>query len=543
MERPRSELGSRRIILRSVLGPEWQLPLRPLERALIADADGTFVFAGVPAGEYQLVFVDGFANSAGTAESVPLVLGSDVEVTVGPGTSYVRAFTRFAQSPDGASAASLTGRVQYAGTQQAISGAFVDIEGARGWHRRIRTGGNGLFVAEGLPRGSYGISVSKSGFVQDDTDEGGATRVTLREGTRTEILLGLKDAGSVAGTLRDRQGEPLANVEVELWIGRHREGRTEVAPVVPRRDRKVSTRTSTDGSFRMHGLREGIYFVRFSGSAVQEAQRSDALGRVVGALKKRQAPTEKLWSEMLQEQSSIRAVPRRETVPLYYPGTPSIQEAQLVRLSAGEHAALGILQLDPHYGFTIRGRVGGMDGRWQGGLSIERVALGPFVSLLPLTGALTGADFEFSSVPNGSYQLIARGRSSRGIDAWGSATVHVADGDATVDLSMRPTANLRGRLVRPDGQGAGVIDVTLVPTGDTSVTTDRPRAVVDEKGRFQFDKLIPGRYVVEANITIEGRRIRLLSEISGSAVDASQKGVVSVRGNPGEASDLVIVAH
>ena len=72
-------------------------------------------------------------------------------------------------------------------------------------------------------------------------------------------------------------------------------------------------------------------------------------------------------------------------------------------------------------------------------------------------------------------------------------------GKYVVTLAARPTGNIRGRLIQPDGSPASGIHVTVSASGQTTTT--------DEKGVFEFGSVLPGTY----QLTAQGLNLRPLS--------------------------------
>src|SRR5262249_18066452 len=133
--------------------------------------------------------------------------------------------------------------------------------------------------------------------------------ITLSPGQRlTNIVLQLMPAGTITGRVFDRDGEPLANVNVEALKYSYQEGQ-RVLNVVQ------AARTNDLGEYRLFWLQPGQYFVSatYSGGTAEELALA---GRGIAT------PAETVG-------------PEEEYIPIYSPGTIDVQSATPINLPAG----------------------------------------------------------------------------------------------------------------------------------------------------------------------------------------------------------------
>ncbi len=190
----------------------------------------------------------------------------------------------------------------------------------------MRTGPDGTFVFIDLPAGSFGVSVWRNGFVEvspHDDDRG--QFVTLRPGQRVDSLtLRLRPTGVIAGQVSDEDREAVQGLEVMALRIKFQPGG----------GKKVSRfgRTVTDdlGNFRIANLPPGSYYVSAGG----------LIEHPMGATGLKQGPT--------------GGMQYRNT---FYPGTPAMDEAQVVKLGP-EGSANDIRFTVPTEGnYAIKGKV------------------------------------------------------------------------------------------------------------------------------------------------------------------------------------------
>lgn len=131
----------------------------------------------------------------------------------------------------------------------------------------------------------------------------------------------------------------------------------------------------------------------------------------------------------------------------------------------------------------------------------------------PRTTSSRGGQFSFGELPPGRYTVeatappgyaLAVPASARRIDI---ASAHAC---AELDLYVRPTGAILGRLTYPDGQPARNVAVQVTGHATPLDQPYVPSAVAqtDPEGNFRVSELPPGRYVVGLNLTDLPDRLR-----------------------------------
>src|SRR6185369_13622788 len=157
---------------------------------------------------------------------------------------------------------SITGYIVKMGTGDPVSKAVVTISaynGGRNQSYTATTTTGGQFAFQNLDPGQYRLSATRSGYVRMEygarTPNKQGLPITVNPGQKlADIILQLMPAGTITGRVFDRDGEPLANVNVEALKYSYQEGQ-RVMNVVQ------SARTNDLGEYRLFWLQPGQYFV------------------------------------------------------------------------------------------------------------------------------------------------------------------------------------------------------------------------------------------------------------------------------------------
>jgi hypothetical protein len=402
--------------------------------------------------------------------------------------------------------ATIRGRVTAADTGAPLRGAEVRLfEGAI---RLTTTNGDGLFELRDVPPGSYKLSVGRAGFI---TLQFGQRRpfdtpstIKVIEGANVTANVALLRGGAVYGRVLDRFGEPATGTRVQAFRSRMTQGRRALVAV------GLPDQTDDTGAFRLYGLPPGDYFVAANAGAI-DVQKRDPL--------------------------------------FYYPGTPSLTQAQVITLGAGAEAAADI-QIFPARTARVSGMVLGSSGEpvpAMINLYSEAVSIspGPGAFQLHADADATGR-FTVENVPPGSYTLSAvnfPGLPQRGGGAPGGVTVSpagiavrvfrgpegvtqplvVADDDISdLTLVTRPSGVVIGRFV-PD---AGVVQPlppglrVSIASGPASGTTHDAATTTSE---FRIQLMGGGPYRFQVEGLAEGWAVKSIQlngvDISDSAID------------------------
>jgi len=214
----------------------------------ITDADGTYIIAGLPAGDYDVCpEAGGFLPECYDDVVDPFAAATPVPVTDGATTSGID----FVLGVGGR----ITGRVtDNAGNP--IEGASVTASLAGAWwgFGTATTDADGNYTIDGLYPGDYRVEAQADGFVReyyrDTIDPSAATPVPVAEGSTTSgIDFALAVEARITGRVTDFQGNPIEDFSVyaTLFEGCCASG---------------WGRTDADGFYVVGGLPTGEYRVR-----------------------------------------------------------------------------------------------------------------------------------------------------------------------------------------------------------------------------------------------------------------------------------------
>jgi Carboxypeptidase regulatory-like domain len=323
----------------------------------------------------------------------------------------------------------------------------------------------GRYEVKELPSGRYTLTASKGGYVMRSYGQ----RRPLDTGRPLEIADGqtlekidfaLPRGGVIAGRIVDEFGEPVTDTTVSALIQRRIGGSRRLVPVMGGRP----AQTNDIGQFRLFGLPPGEYYVA---AGMQPGMFSMGEG----------------------------AESTTGYAPTYYPGTPSLAEAQRVTVNVGEELQLE-LQLVPTRVSKITGTVTDSTGR---AVNSGFVMLQPGEQMT-MPGSAGGAPirpdgtFTVSSVVPGSYHIVAQVGSVGPMEAreMASLAITVAGQDLdNVRLVTSMGATIQGRITY-DGEGAPGANTAPTRLICAPVDFDRPMMMgassgtADSQGQFEL---------------------------------------------------------
>jgi hypothetical protein len=391
--------------------------------------------------------------------------------------------------------------VTAADTGAPLRGAEVRL--FEGGYTLTTTNGDGLFELRDVAAGSYKLSVARAGFITLQFGQrrpfDAPTTIKVIDGANVTANVALLRGGAIYGRVLDRFGEPATSARVQAFRSRMTQGRRALVAV------GLSDQADDTGAFRLYGLPPGDYFVAANVGAVEALKREP---------------------------------------PVYYPGTPSLTQAQAITLGTGAEAAADI-QIVPARTARVSGIVLGSSGEpvpARVGLLSEAVSIapGPFMLQLGADADASGR-FTVENVPPGSYMLTAMnfpGLRSASVSPSGLAVrgdgvfrgpegvtlpLVVADDDISdLTLVTRPGGVLVGRFV-PD---AGVVQP--LPAGlrisiASGPASGRTHDAATVQSDFTIELMGGGPYRFQVEGVPEGWAVKSVQvngvDVTDSAID------------------------
>jgi protocatechuate 3,4-dioxygenase beta subunit len=326
-----------------------------------------------------------------------------------------------------------------------------------------RTDETGRFRLENVEPGAYRLVVERTGYVRREYGQRSANRpvtvLELRPGQQIrDLLFRLERAAVITGRVYDREGEPMAGVQVQASRMAYVNGQPQLVPA-------GSSQTDDRGQYRVYGLSPGRYFL----SATPSAGRFGVFAT--------SGETENY-------------------VPTYYPGTTDPSRAIPLEVKAGDELPGVDLTVEPVEGVRLSGVV--MDATTSdpvpGALVMVLAAQGLVRDLVTARRETTAMDgtFTIRNVPPGSYQLVAIA-AQQGAARAARLPLEVGRTDREgLALRLSATGTLSGR-VRVEGQPNATLEgvrVNLRPR-ELPFALGSGGTRVDPDGTFTTN-LLPG---------------------------------------------------
>ena len=275
----------------------------------------------------------------------------------------------------------------------------------------------------------------------------------------------LPRAGAIGGRIGDENGDPVSPALVTLRQVRYVDGVRTLMPVVESAVRLLFTGGLTDdrGEYRLHSLNAGTYYV----SAEAGPMGIPASG----------------------EPSHL--------APTFYPGTPSLSNAQPVTIAAGEEA----LSISFNLTRVRVSKVGGVVRATGGGpvrANVDLRSVSPIPANLHAGTDENGA-FSIASVAPGDYRLIVSTwpRDDRAPEL-GYLPVTVT-GEDLLDLVVTTgtTATVTGRVVTDTGEPppTGVLIDAVGARADIYTPPSAYRTHVRKDGTFLLSGLLDAHFI------------------------------------------------
>lgn len=293
--------------------------------------------------------------------------------------------------------------------------------------RGTLTDEQGQFELKELPAGRYTLTAMKSGYValsygQRRPVETPRPLVLGDKLVLEKIDFNLPRGGVVTGRVLDEFGEPVSEVMVQVSRFRYLGGQRRLL------NAGRSNQTDDLGQFRVYGLPPGEYYI--------------SAGLMPGM--------------MNQGISGIST----GYATTYYPGTPSLSEAQRITVGVGQETSNIVFSLSPARTAKITGRVLSSEGKPVSGvfLMVRQQSLVDGM-VFGGGGARTRPDgtFELSGITPGDYSIDVQPMNlnpgSGNEPEMASANVTVSGQDISgLTLVMSKGGSARGQIVFDDGK-------------------------------------------------------------------------------------------
>ncbi|HVH25800.1 MAG TPA: carboxypeptidase-like regulatory domain-containing protein [Vicinamibacterales bacterium] len=415
-----------------------------------------------------------------------------------------------AQETPTSGAGVIAGRVVAADTGRPVKRARVsasanELPGGRG----VLTDDNGAFQLVELPAGRYTVSVSKSGFVSLAYGQ----RRPLQPGTPIQLAEGqeirsidvrLPRGSVITGHVYDETGDAMPGVVVRVLRYQYQQG-----------NRRLSTagtaQTDDLGQYRVWGLMPGDYYVDAQsrinlpfGGPVGRGRGGPAAGAIAGLVGAIAGPN--VGNLFTPEDENQKAY-----APTYFPGVPSVEEAQAVTVGLGQTASGIDFALQLVRVARISGRVSNPDGspttRGNVNLTSDIQVAGRGNQLGQNYGSRLSGDgtFAISNIPPGRYLLRARGNNAEW-PQYASLPVTVAGTDISdISVTVAEGATVVGTVSFPSGRTTppdiGQVRISSVAI-DPGLTNSQAR--IEEDHSFKIVAIPAGAHLFRPNGQLRG---------------------------------------
>lgn len=347
---------------------------------------------------------------------------------------------------------------------------------------QVTTGDDGTYSFPNVAPGQYQVVVDRDGFINQEYGQrswvsGTGATLTVAAGQKLAgINVSMIPAGTIAGRLRDENGEPVAGIQVQALSYQYQNGSKTLVSA-----RQVVT--DDLGNYRLYWLTPGDYYV----SAIPNnlGGRRGQPGPPIAQLAQAAGITN--IAGLVGAATAVPAVDEAYA-PTYFPGQIDPENASVVTLPAAQDMTGIDFQLRPIQMLTVSGKVTAVD-----------------VSTIPLTAAQQAAQQRQQgqqAQPNNNNGNNNGGRGNRGNNNNGNnnnnnggrGNFNNNNNNANVNVILSrigPSSNNGGNRGGRGGGGGG--GGRGGPPGGFG-GNNQSRAIVSADGTFQVSNVIPGTY-------------------------------------------------
>lgn len=342
--------------------------------------------------------------------------------------------------------AKIRGRIVDAQSGRPLRGVIVSAYVTDRTYEGAVTDGAGQYEISGVAAGRFRLSARSDGYL---TLNYGQTRpnqsekpVVVIEGQALDnIDFQLPRGGTIAGALRDQNGDPLTGLQVRALNPSYADGRKSLILM------GNIAQTDDRGEYRIYGLPPGAFYVAALGYASPATLES----------------------------------PGASVIPTYFPGTLRFAEAQRVNVRLGDVVTNIDLTL-------VQARMGSVsvtavdpEGRPLATPTLGVRQLGAGVALpFAISAATPGGIFRLNGLTPGDYELRIRGTSPapERTPLIGIGTVTIVNGEAVTGMTLTATklSTGTGRIVVDPAAAKSLGPLTLEAVDLSDSLPYQPRA-------------------------------------------------------------------
>lgn len=402
---------------------------------------------------------------------------------------------------EAAPTSSIRGKVVDAMTGQPIRNVPVMISGAAPG-QTLLSGPNGEFVANDLQPGMIDVSAQTrlpSGILGIDLN---AVSLELKRGEdRNDVVVKITPQGSISGTVRDDQNEPVPNCSVQTQPATSSRLSSRINGLTQ------AQQTNDKGEYRIDDLTADRYFVLVNCPEAIAVQR----------------PLEKDWDE-----------PKESWLSVFYPDGLERSGAVAVTVMPGSEVsgidfrlrptAVGSLRGTLKYPPSVHPSMGVMLR-----LSPKNDEEGDDLWPLEQNRQIQSGAFHLRCIPPGTYALSAITFDSDAKKfSYASLDVQIEAGRTqTVELDMQPGIVIRGEVISaPDKAAAPGERRWVTLTSSKGLPNNSREAQIAQDGAFAITNLIPGKWKVSLDARTNDQTVQSIEfggqEITGDEILISE---------------------
>lgn len=385
----------------------------------------------------------------------------------------------------------------------------------------------GRFAFRDLPPGNVTIVAARPPYVAmafgAKRPGRPGTAISLAPGQRVpNISIALPRGAAIAGLIRHAGGEPAVGVNVVA---------TPLDPISAAHVLQVTT--DDRGEYRIFGLPRGRYAIAAgvteSASAVLTQLSEAEMDATIARLQRRTSGLSGSTGSAAGRTASASgpaSEPSRRLAtygyaPIFYPGTPEPDRAQIVELSEGEERAGVDIRLQFSRTMAVAGRVSNPTGSLPPGTQVTLTRIQEGTTLSSLAGSRVTrpvdakGEFQFTGVLPGRYRVVASVRVTTGPRPgvlWALSDVAIADDDVSgVVMTLQEGIRLAGHSLFESRSRAKPNDLTsmLVRLVDTTGASSIPGSGTSRAdGTFEISGIVPGTYTFTSLLREAGWQLR-----------------------------------